>query len=319
MPVTAAAAAPGGPERRDPGHALLVAARAARRPRAHRLDALRRAGVHDRAGQPVASTPRPMKGGVQGVAPGHAEADVFEAPQVVFTPSSSRSSCRVSKNSRDGARLGADRHRQGVDDDVLGRDAVVAGGRDDLLRDLDPVARAPSGSRRRSRGRSRPRRTSATIGRISSSRSSSPVTELTSALPSYTDEPGLERLDTDESMHSGRSVSPCTSGTAWRISSTSSASGSPTLTSSTSRAARTCSATSISSCAEVARLQLRLERLAPGRVDALADDAERPVRADHDGLMTATENCLHCLPLLAGWDAEALAQACDAARRGGSR
>ena len=48
-------------------------------------------------------------------------------------------------------------------------------------------------------------------------------------------------------MQSGRSVSPCTSGTTCAISPTSSAIGSPTLTSSTS-ALPTCSATSISTC-----------------------------------------------------------------------
>ena len=34
---------------------------------------------------------------------------------------------------------------------------------------------------------------------------------------------------------------------------------------------------------EVARLEQRLERLAPGRVDPLADDAERLLRPDDDG------------------------------------
>ena len=49
----------------------------------------------------------------------------------------------------------------------------------------------------------------ATIGRIASSRSSSPVTELTSALPWYAREPGLERLDhrrVDAERHVGQAL-----------------------------------------------------------------------------------------------------------------
>src|SRR5438477_4278637 len=52
----------------------------------------------------------------------------------------------------------------------------------------------------------------------------------------------------DESMQMGRSHRPCTSGIALPISSTSSASGSPTLTSSMSAPPATCCATSVSSC-----------------------------------------------------------------------
>src|SRR5579864_448117 len=53
---------------------------------------------------------------------------------------------------------------------------------------------------------------------------------------------------TDESMQSGSSVSPCTSGIARPMSATSSASGSPTLTSSMSAPPAICWTTSISSC-----------------------------------------------------------------------
>src|SRR5579864_1593199 len=52
---------------------------------------------------------------------------------------------------------------------------------------------------------------------------------------------------TDESMQSGMSVRPWTSGIAWPMSATSSASGSPTLTSSMSAPPASCCATSISS------------------------------------------------------------------------
>src|SRR3954451_16311618 len=86
----------------------------------------------------------------------------------------------------------------------------------------------------------------ATIGRIASSRSSSPVTEFTSALPLYSLSPASSASMTDESMQSGSSVSPCSMGTALRISSTSSASGSPTLTSSMSAPPATCCSTSVS-------------------------------------------------------------------------
>src|SRR5438105_630088 len=51
----------------------------------------------------------------------------------------------------------------------------------------------------------------------------------------------------EESMQSGSSVSPCTSGTACAIRPTSSASGSPTLTSSMSAPPSTCCNTSVSS------------------------------------------------------------------------
>ena len=115
---------------------------------------------------------------------------------------------------RDRARLGADRHRQRVDDDVLGRDAVVAGDRDDLLRDLDAAARGSIGISSSFASPITAAPCFATIGRIASSRSSSPVTELTSALPSYAASPASSASITDESMQSGRSVSACTSGIA---------------------------------------------------------------------------------------------------------
>ena len=47
---------------------------------------------------------------------------------------------------------------------------------------------------------------------------------------------------------------------------------------------------------EVARLELRLERLAAGRVDPLADDAERLVRADDDRPRRRLDDCIHSSP-----------------------
>src|SRR4051794_26546752 len=74
----------------------------------------------------------------------------------------------------------------------------------------------------------------ATSGRISSSRSSSPVTEFTSALPSYTASPASSASTTEESMQIGRSVAFWTACSMFWSSSASSTSGIPALTSSMS-------------------------------------------------------------------------------------
>src|SRR3954470_22210075 len=74
----------------------------------------------------------------------------------------------------------------------------------------------------------------ATSGRISSSRSSSPVTEFTSALPSYTASPASSASTTEESMQIGRSVAFWTTCSMFWSSSASSTSGIPALTSSMS-------------------------------------------------------------------------------------
>src|SRR3954454_23051729 len=74
----------------------------------------------------------------------------------------------------------------------------------------------------------------ATSGRISSSRSSSPVTEFTSALPSYTARPASSASTTEESMQIGRSVAFWTTCSMFWSSSASSTSGIPALTSSMS-------------------------------------------------------------------------------------
>src|SRR3954468_20111853 len=74
----------------------------------------------------------------------------------------------------------------------------------------------------------------ATSGRISSSRSSSPVTEFTSALPSYTASPASSASTTEESMQIGRAVAFWTTCSMFWSSSASSTSGIPALTSSMS-------------------------------------------------------------------------------------
>jgi hypothetical protein len=71
----------------------------------------------------------------------------------------------------------------------------------------------------------------ATSGRISSSRSSSAVTELTSARPSYTDSPASSASITEESMQIGTSTESWTVRSIDLSSSGSSTSGIPALTS----------------------------------------------------------------------------------------
>ncbi len=79
----------------------------------------------------------------------------------------------------------------------------------------------------------------ATSGRISFNRSSSAVTELTSARPSYTDKPASSASITDESMQIGTSTDTCTVRSIVLSNSASSTSGIPALTSSMSAPAST--------------------------------------------------------------------------------
>jgi hypothetical protein len=67
---------------------------------------------------------------------------MLEAPQVVLTPSSSRSLAHEGKDLLAGAGHGAHRHHQRVDHDVMGRDAEIRGAFDDLL----ATAKRTSGS-----------------------------------------------------------------------------------------------------------------------------------------------------------------------------
>ena len=139
--------------------------------------------------------------------------DVFEAPQVMFTPSSSRISRTVSRKSvtaRGSAPTG-----------IASGSMTTSSGGMPWSPAAETIFLATSSRRSGSIGISssfaRPITAApcrATIGRIASSRSSSPVTELTSAFPSYAESPASSASITDESMQSGRSVSPCTSATA---------------------------------------------------------------------------------------------------------
>src|SRR3954471_23541659 len=115
---------------------------------------------------------------------------------------------------------------------------------------------------------------------------------------------------TDESMQSGTSVMPCTSGIACRISSTSSASGSPTFTSSTS--AIPCSETSISSCERSPFCSCAWNALRPVglmRSPMTQNGCSLPMTTvlDRDWMTVFTR-----LSLLTGRDAEPAAQTRDA-------
>src|SRR4051812_18712880 len=151
----------------------------------------------------------------------------------------------------------------------------------------------------------------ATIGRIASSRSSSPVTELTSAFPSYASRPASSASITEESMQSGISVSPCTSGMACPMSATSSASGSPTFTSSMSAPPSTCCATSTSSCERSPAWSCAWNAFRPVgliRSPMTQNGCSGPMTTvlDRDWTTVSTH-----LPLFAGWNAQALAEARD--------
>ena len=117
-------------------------------------------------------------------------------------------------------------------------------------------------------------------------------------------------------MHSGRSVRPCTSRIASRSSSASSASGIAHVDVEhvarrprPARRRRSRAATGRRACS------CGLERLAAGRVDALADDAERLVGADDDGLRPRPENGVHALPFLLAWGCRGRWQSARDARR----
>src|SRR5581483_1814263 len=116
---------------------------------------------------------------------------------------------------------------------------------------------------------------------------------------------------TDESITSGSSVSPCTSGTARRINSTSSASGSPTFTSSMSAPPATCCSTSVSMrerspCCSSAWNFLRPVGLIRSPITQNGLPGPITTVLDGDSRTVSTH-----LPFLTGSDAEPLAEACD--------
>src|SRR6478672_7709796 len=113
-------------------------------------------------------------------------------------------------------------------------------------------------------------------------------------------------------MQSGSSQSPCTSGIALLIRSTSSASGSPTLTSSRSAPPATCCATSASSCERSPACSCAWNALRPVgliRSPITQNGCSGPMATVLDGDWTIVSTRL---PFRSGWDAEPLAQLGDA-------
>ena len=95
---------------------------------AARLDGLRGAGVHDRARQPGVGREREERGVRARAGPGSPN-ETFDAPSVMFSPNSSRTSADRLERGQHRLRVGADRHRQRVDHDVLERDLAACRGR----------------------------------------------------------------------------------------------------------------------------------------------------------------------------------------------
>ena len=243
--------------------------------------------------------------------------DVFDAPQVVLTPSSSRSRCNVAMKAVDGARLGADRHRKRIDHDVLGRDPEVTGGRHDLLRDREPLLRlhadlvvvrqadhrgAVPGDDRQDRlqplvlagdrvderlalvgGEARFERLD--HGRVDAERQIGEPLDERDGLPHQPDLVG-ERIADVDVEHVG--------------------------------AARQLLGDVDLDLREIALLQLRLECLAAGRVDPLADDAERLAGADDDGPRPRAQDGIHSSPFRCVEECRAGRRAWRCRRLGGS-
>ena len=128
-----------------------------------------------------------------------------------------------------------------------------------------------------------------TSGSTDSRRSSSPVTELTSALPLYTARPASSAATIDESIDSGTSVIDCTSWTGAREDRRFVGERYAGVDVEHVRAGLDLRARIGFDAAEVAGRHFRGQNLAPGRIDALADDDEGPVEADHDLLRCGTD------------------------------
>ena len=121
-----------------------------------------------------------------------------------------------------------------------------------------------------------------TSGSTDSSRSSSPVTEFTRGLPWYTARPAASAATIDESIDSGTSVIDCTSWIGAREDRRLVGERNAGVDVEHVRAGGDLRQRVGLDAAEVARRHLRGEQLAPGGVDALADDDERPIEADDD-------------------------------------
>ena len=218
---------------------------------------------------------------------------------------------------RDRARLGADRHRERVDDHVLGRDAVVAGGGDDLLRHLDAalrlhrdlvVVREPDDRRAVLRHERQDRLEPLVLARH----------RVDERLALVRGEPGLERLDhrgvdadrqLAEALHERDRLAHQVDLVGERIAD---------VDIEHVRAALDLLRDVGLDLRQVARLKLRLERLAPGRVDPLADHAERLLRPDDDRPRRRLDDRVHSSPFPLVGECRAAGTAARCRPRGGS-
>jgi len=270
--------------------------------RAHRLDDLARAGVHDRARQPVTRGDREERA-AEGLAPGQPERRVRRAADHVHAELVADQPDRLEKE-RHCARLGADRHRERVDEHVLGRDAVVAGNRDDLPRDFQP----PPGLHRDLVVVREPDHRCAVPGDDRQDRLQPLVLAgdgVHERLALVGAETGLERLDhrrVDAERHVRQALHErdCL----------------PHQLDLVRQWVADVDVEHVGAAGEllrdvefdareVALLQLGLELLAAGRVDAFANHAEWALRSDHDGPRRRLENGLHSTPFLDGCGCQA--------------
>ena len=202
--------------------------------------------------------------------------EMLEGPQVVLTLSSSRRRRSSAKTWRPASPMRADRHDQRIDDDVMRRDAEIGAALDDLLGHGEAdvgVLEMPVSSLEMA--------TTGTLyfltsGRIASSFSSSPVTELTSGRPLATFSAAFDRRRHRAIDHSGRSTRSCTISSVCASRRGSVALGStavtPALTSSMVAPAGGLLQRVGLDGLEIAGDHLGGELLAAGRVDPLADE-----------------------------------------------
>ena len=209
----------------------------------------------------------------------------FEAPQLVLTFSSSRRRRTRWKTAGRPSPCAPIGITQRIDHDVPRLDAVVRGALDDLLRDLEADVRVLGDA-----GlvvRDRDHRAVVLLDQRQDG-----LEPLLLARDRVDQRPALVGLEARPRApprsscrsQSGRSVSDCTSWMVLARIAGSSASGMPALTSSIMAPACDLGQRVALDGREVAGRHLGRELLAPGRVDALADDAERPLEADDDGL-----------------------------------
>ncbi len=210
---------------------------------------------------------------------------------------------------RHGARLRADRHRERVDDHVLGRDPVVPRDGDDLLRDLD----AASGLHRDVLGVREPDHGGAVLRDDRQDRVEPFVLagdRVDERLPLVRLEASFERLD-DGRVDAERNVRQLLNErnrlthqrdfVGERVADVHVEHVGPSLD-----LLRDISL----ELREIAGLELGLECLPARGVDPLADDAERLLRTDDDGLRPRLDDGIHSAPSLDGSE-------CSGAGRGG--